>query len=56
MKADPQTAFAVIFRGNTNLPLDQLNAQNITGLMLEMAAISQNQTEYMLQNGKEDVE
>ena len=48
MKADPQTAFAVIFRGNTNLPLDQLNAQNITGLMLEMSQLAQEQTSVLI--------
>lgn len=44
MKADPQTAFAVIFRGNTNLELAQQNALDITSLSLEMSRLAQNQT------------
>ena len=36
------------YRGNTNLPLDQLNAQNITGLMLEMSQLAQEQTSMLI--------
>lgn len=38
----------VIFRGNTNLSLSKINAQEITDLMLEMNQLSQNQTQIML--------
>lgn len=41
-------AMVVIFRGNTNLSLSKINAQDITGLMLEMNQLSQNQTQMML--------
>ena len=44
MSADPKSAFAVIFRGNTNLTLVQQNALNITALSLEMSRLAQNQT------------
>lgn len=41
-------AFIRFYRGNTNLPLDQLNAQNITGLMLEMSQLAQEQTSMLI--------
>lgn len=41
-------AMVVIFRGNTNLSLSKINAQEITDLMLEMNQLSQNQTQIML--------
>ena len=44
MSADPKSAFAVIFRGNTNLELAQQNALDITSLSLEMSRLAQNQT------------
>ena len=44
MSADPKSAFAVIFRGNTNLELAQQNGLDITSLSLEMSRLAQNQT------------
>ena len=41
-------AFIRFYRGNTNMPLDQLNAQNITGLMLEMSQLAQEQTSMLI--------
>ena len=45
-KATPN--FIKFFRGNTNLSLDQINAQNITGLMLEMSQLAQEQTSMLI--------
>lgn len=48
MSADPKSAFAVIFRGNTNLTLAQQNALDITALSLETSRIAQEQTSILL--------
>lgn len=48
--AAPTAAYAVILRGNTNLPLDQLNAQEITTLSLAMTKFAQEQTGMLLQS------
>lgn len=48
MSADPKSAFAVIFRGNTNLTLVQQNAFDITALSLEASRIAQEQTSILL--------
>lgn len=43
------TAYIVVLRGNTNIPLSTQNAQDITALMLQMSRISQEQTSLLLQ-------
>ena len=43
------SAYIVVLRGNTNIPLSTQNAQNITALMLQMSRISQEQTSLLLQ-------
>ena len=45
---DPEPNFIKFFRGNTNLSLDQINAQDITGLMLEMSQLAQEQTSMLI--------
>ena len=48
---EPGTAaYIMILRGNTNLPLDQLNAQEITTLSLAMTKFVQEQTGMLLQS------
>ena len=49
-KSKGTAAYAVILRGNTNLPLDQLNAQEITTLSLAMTKLAQEQTGMLLQS------
>ena len=44
------TAYIVVLRGNTNLPLSQLNALELSGLMLEMNYVFQEQTEMLMQS------
>lgn len=44
------TAYIMVLRGNTNLPLSQLNALELSGLMLEMNYIFQEQTEMLTQS------
>lgn len=43
------SAYIVVLRGNTNIPLSTQNAQDITALMLQMSRISQEQTSLLLQ-------
>lgn len=43
------SAYVVVLRGNTNIPLSVLNSQDITALMLQMSSISQDQTSLLLQ-------
>ena len=43
------SAYVVVLRGNTNIPLSTQNAQDITALMLQMSRISQEQTSLLLQ-------
>lgn len=38
------TAYIVVLRGNTNLPLEQVNAQSITAVSLEVMRLAQEQT------------
>ena len=50
-KTDPSSGtseYVKIYRGNTNIPLNQLNAQNITGLMLEISQLAQEQTSMLI--------
>lgn len=50
-KTDPSSGtseYVKIYRGNTNIPLNQLNAQNITGLMLEISQFAQEQTSMLI--------
>lgn len=44
------TAYIVVLRGNTNLPLSQLNALELSGLMLEMNYVFQEQTEMLMKS------
>ena len=44
------TAYIVVLRGNTNLSLSQLNALELSGLMLEMNYVFQEQTEMLMKS------
>lgn len=44
------TTYIVVLRGNTNLSLSQLNALELSGLMLEMNYVFQEQTEMLMKS------
>ncbi len=48
MESNPRSAYAVIFRGNTNLTSSRQNTLNITSLMLEINKVGQEITDLKL--------
>lgn len=48
--SNPTSAYAVILRGNTNIPLDQQNALDITSISLDISELQQMQTDVLMGN------
>lgn len=48
--SNPTSAYAVILRGNTNIPLDQHNALDITSMFLNVSELQQMQTDILMGN------
>ena len=48
--SDPTQSYVVILRGNTNIPLDQQNALDITSISLDISELQQIQTDVLMGN------